>query len=182
MLMGSVIIVSIIIGTVCGWSLKHYISQKNTPPEQKLPEPSLEVEAPSSIAKVTEPIHSENKFDPAELLTLLNEISLEISNNQNKIDSTLLLILKSICSYTKWPLGHIYETQDNIAKTTNNWFYAPYLSQSEVSAFQQKTKNTTFEEGQGIIGKVMETKDPWPLKISLLIKTLKDVMKQHKMT
>ena len=93
-----------------------------------------------------------------DLQYLISDITRVINNNVD-VEFALEECLRKICDYLQWSFGHIYvfDNTENILNSTNIW----YSEDSEkLGSFIEKTLETTFEAGEGLVGKVFEKNKP----------------------
>jgi signal transduction histidine kinase/CheY-like chemotaxis protein len=89
-------------------------------------------------------------------LALFNTIS-DAANGAASIHAAIQITLDEICAYTGWPVGHAYFVGDEPAllMSSNIW----HLEQPQIfSAFREITEATRFRPGEGLPGRVFESR------------------------
>ena len=81
------------------------------------------------------------------------------SNDIRDFNSILSFVLKRLCQFMGWPVGHLYLKEDASTNLvpTRIWSLSP---PSKYEVFKEVTERTTFELGVGLPGRVMKTKHP----------------------
>lgn len=97
------------------------------------------------------------------LFKLLNNIT-DASQNASKVDDATQRTLNEICSFTGWPIGHAYATrQENgkfVASSSKLWYLDSSIDPKDIETFVGLSEQTVFPSGQGMVGKVLESKAP----------------------
>ncbi len=92
------------------------------------------------------------------------------TNNANKargVEEAMHSCLREICSYTKWPIGHVYELLSDNPETlvpTDIWYLCNTkrsISMSQFVSFRDVTMETEFKVGVGLPGMVFATGKPF---------------------
>ncbi len=90
---------------------------------------------------------------------LLKEIAIA-ANEAATPDEALLVAIHQVCVYKKWPVGHVYvldSSEENGLAPSDLW----HLDHPErFKAFQEVTRQTRFEEGIGLPGRVLRDQKP----------------------
>ncbi|MBT5430697.1 MAG: GAF domain-containing protein [Rhodospirillaceae bacterium] len=91
-------------------------------------------------------------------ITLLSEIP-DILDDYD-IEKGLKIILKKVCEYQNWPVGHIYELNEagDELLPTKIWYFKN--KNQKTAAFEKITMNTTFKKGKGLPGRVWKDSKP----------------------
>ena len=101
------------------------------------------------------------------LFKLLNKIT-ETSQNSTSLNEAVKHTLDAICHFTNWPIGHVYLCSTNGGKITASsagvWYLSDSINPSDIKRFVALSEDTTFVPGQGLIGKVLESKKPITIK------------------
>lgn len=94
-----------------------------------------------------------------EFTTLLHKLT-KIANEEDSLESALEQSIEEICRFMKWSVGHAYlPAEDGSGKfiPTDIW----YLEEDDkFRDFVELTMDTSFQEGEGMIGKIMKTGKP----------------------
>ncbi len=122
------------------------------------------------VLDVTERKQVENERNTKSTFLQLHQIAAVLSNEAKEIEDAFIQILKSVCSYTGWPIGHVYVISDNdknLLEPTAIWNNEDF---GNLQRFCESTKVTEFKKGRGLPGRVMADCRPhW----------IKDVTKDH---
>jgi len=89
---------------------------------------------------------------------LLQNVALA-ANQAQSLDDAIQRILKLVCDFTGWSVGHAYyhDVQTDTLVPSCLWFMSdPELFKS----FQKITENSIFERGKGLPGRVLANKEP----------------------
>ncbi len=101
------------------------------------------------------------------LFKFLNNIT-ETSQNSAEINEATKRTLNEICSFTGWPIGHVYlcslEDGKVTARSSGNWFLDKTINPEDIKNFVALSGQTSFVAGQGMIGKVLESRKPITIK------------------
>lgn len=97
------------------------------------------------------------------LFKLLNNIT-EASQSAARVDEATQRTLDEICRFTGWPIGHAYASRKEggaiMASSARIWYLDPSIDPKDMENFVQLSEKTTFPSGQGMVGKVLESKAP----------------------
>ena len=89
-------------------------------------------------------------------LALFNTIS-DAANGATSVHAAIQVTLDEICAYTEWPVGHAYFVGDEPALLISSKIW--HLEQPQLfSAFREITEATHFRSGEGLPGRVMESR------------------------
>lgn len=90
-------------------------------------------------------------------VSLLEEITVA-ANSAATIDAAYQGCLDLICRHGKWPLGHVYlSNQDGSAKSTDIWHVA---DRTRFGSFVETAKRATLPKGVGLPGRVIVSGNP----------------------
>lgn len=91
------------------------------------------------------------------LIQFLQEITIA-SNEAMTVGEAMQLCLDRVCSFTGWPVGHVYML-DSTGKLipTKFWYFE---NQQRFEAFRKITEITPFDPGVGLPGRVLESGKP----------------------
>jgi len=96
----------------------------------------------------------------SDLLKLLETLMLATSET-SAYESALSQCLSAICSFSGWPIGHIYKLGSKGALvSTKIWHISANLGRDQATPFVSQTEITSFSPGEGIVGKVFADKKP----------------------
>ncbi|GAK46618.1 histidine kinase, HAMP region:Bacterial chemotaxis sensory transducer [Tepidicaulis marinus] len=104
----------------------------------------------------------ENGNGITQLFGLLNKVS-QIAQGTEDLDEAISRTLKEVCLYTDWPIGHAYHAGTDgagEARSSRLWSLDASIDRARMSEFVSISEETVFAPGKGMIGKVMETKEP----------------------
>lgn len=90
----------------------------------------------------------------ADTLKVLNRISAH-GEGDGDGDSAITAILRDVCAYTGWPIGHLYERdpdRPHLIVSRRIWNLADELDVDATAAFRELSEKTAFEDGKGLIG------------------------------
>ncbi len=91
------------------------------------------------------------------LVNLLHGVAVA-ANKATCVEDAMRACLKEICTYTGWPIGHVYVASNDepgLLVPTNIW----HIDDVErFATFKKITEETTFRTGIGLPGRVMESK------------------------
>lgn len=81
------------------------------------------------------------------------------ANEGDEFEDVLGTVLESVCSITRWPVGHAYITSSSRSKMlpTKTWFLK---DPERFESFRRISEATSFDRGVGLPGRVMETGQP----------------------
>ena len=91
---------------------------------------------------------------------LLRDVA-EAANAVDDARDVLEIALRRVGEYTGWPIGHAYRTaedDDQLLVPTGLWHL---VDLERFAPFVEATEATTFTPGQGIPGRVLESRKPW---------------------
>ena len=92
---------------------------------------------------------------------LLQEIH-NTSQDPENVEECLRELLVKVCEYQDWPVAHIYRVSDIAgtvtASPTNIWYTSTSLN--SISEFREVTTTSKFSIGEGLPGRVLESKKP----------------------
>lgn len=101
------------------------------------------------------------------LFKLLNNIT-DASQNASKADEATQRTLDEICRFTGWPIGHAYATKVvngvTTASSSRLWYLDESIDPKDIENFVGLSQQTTFVAGQGMVGKILESKAPVTIK------------------
>lgn len=100
------------------------------------------------------------KYNRTALAQLLQEVAVA-ANEALTIDEAMQFAVDRVCACTGWPVGHAYRRNDN--SLSNRLIPADiwHLEQPEkFAAFRQATRQTCFDWGEGLPGRVLATGEP----------------------
>ncbi len=90
----------------------------------------------------------------SKLLDLFEALT-KATARQEEESEALEHCLAAVCSYTRWPMGHIYTlNEENMLVSSRIWHLAEHTRPAHVSQFQEQSENTTFKPGEGLVGRV----------------------------
>jgi signal transduction histidine kinase len=89
------------------------------------------------------------------LLDLLQEISLSAVKAETST-AAFHSILKQICEFMAWPLGHVYmwSEETGVLNSSGIWFVG---DEGQFDAFRELSERTRFSPGEGTVGRVIST-------------------------
>lgn len=108
---------------------------------------------PAAKYAMTSAPHSETVLG---VLPLLSEISAAIAAKQEPAEA-LRASLVAVCSFTGWPLGHIYRLEDGTTDSivsSGIWQFRGSVAPGDIQSFCAATEATRFMPGKGVIGRV----------------------------
>ncbi|MFT5207894.1 MAG: PAS domain S-box-containing protein [Candidatus Omnitrophota bacterium] len=76
----------------------------------------------------------------------------------NLDDNYLQQILKIICQYMEWSVGHIYNCKAGKMNPSDTWYTS--IDESTIREFKKITMETTFINGEGLPGRILKTGKP----------------------
>jgi len=94
----------------------------------------------------------------ARITALLKSIA-AMANETSDINLAIKTVLKLLCLFLGWPLGHAYATDDKnkMLRSTELWYAA---EPEKHAAFMTETTNATFALGSGLPGQAWEKREP----------------------
>ena len=97
------------------------------------------------------------RLENSRMMQLIHDIGVA-ANEAITIKDAMKACLSQICSYTGWPIGHVY-LKDSSGKMipTKIWFMK---NPKKFELFQKITEATTFIPGKGLPGRVLQDKSP----------------------
>lgn len=96
---------------------------------------------------------SENTPAIIELLTKIAELGNATTNGNQAMQE----VLKFVCDFMGWPVGHVYVKKQNKMVPSDIW---QIEAVKEFIAFRRATGQTSFSSGEGMIGRVIATGRP----------------------
>jgi methyl-accepting chemotaxis protein len=101
------------------------------------------------------------------LFELLNNIT-EASQSAKDVNDATKRTLDEICRFTGWPIGHAYSTkiENNLvtAFSSRLWYLDAAKDPKDIENFVALSEQTVFLSGQGMVGRVLESKAPVTIK------------------
>src|SRR5215470_7904047 len=97
-----------------------------------------------------QPLSSTGRSDPVELL---GRIAM-LSNQGTALETGLHAALAEICSYTGWPVGHVFIVGRDGLAGTGIWHLTV---DDRLDAFRRVSETGAFWVGKGLVGRVVET-------------------------
>ena len=92
---------------------------------------------------------------------LIQEIA-DIYLEKNEVDELFQHMLKKVCEYQNWPVGHVYKVSkingEVKIEPTKVWFLSTSLS--SISNFKEITSRYNFAVGEGLPGRVVLSGSP----------------------
>ncbi len=105
------------------------------------------------IRDISEPVRNQERIDLLKRLLIA-------SAQTNSFDELLETVLRMICEYIDWPVGHAYiwDKDAGLLKPSGRW----YLKNEDdtYSEFKTITEETTFKPGVGLPGRVFQNQKP----------------------
>lgn len=94
-----------------------------------------------------------------EVLTLLQDVAVA-TNEAASVEHALQFVIDRICAFTGWPVGHAFLPSAEIggALASSGVFHLDDLD--VFAAFRDVSRETIFEPGQGLPGRVLESRAP----------------------
>jgi PAS domain S-box-containing protein len=92
-----------------------------------------------------------------ERIRLLQKITMDVAAAED-LSSALGVVLRDVCEMTGWALGQAWlpNEDDNTLTRSSAW----YASTSALNQFRESTKDFTFGPGEGLLGRVWQSKEP----------------------
>ena len=113
------------------------------------------------LLQLTKELKRETSF-----VLLLQKVAVS-ANESLTVEGALQTCIGLFCDHTGWPVGHVYmPAKDNPKKllSTDIWHLS---DQKEFKAFQKVTKETSFNLGEGLPGRVLSTGKPvWIIDVT----------------
>lgn len=94
-------------------------------------------------------------FDRTFQLTLINQILQDLEKEEEE-EEELTSVLEMICKNMDWDIGHIYKKEGLTLRPTGIFF--SNIESDKVSHFIEITKKTAFKLGEGLPGRVAESR------------------------
>ncbi|MDP6909450.1 MAG: PAS domain S-box protein, partial [Flavobacteriales bacterium] len=113
----------------------------------------------TSVRDITERKEAEKKLDQkTKLMQLLQEIAVT-ANEAASIEIAMNICLKNICSFTGWPVGHVYEIDPKEERLipTKIWHFE---NEESFETFRKVTEVTFFDRDVGLPGKILKSGKP----------------------
>lgn len=104
--------------------------------------------------RAEEAIHKQTQ-----LIQLLHSITVS-ANQSDNIEIALRDCLDAICSYTSWPVGHIYQRLPNDPDTLGSMDIWHLDDPEHFDTFRRISSDATFQRGVGLPGRVFESGEP----------------------
>ncbi len=115
-----------------------------------------------SVVTLIEDVTDENEWKRQleshyKLSDFLNRLN-NVINNSSDHREALKIVLRKICEFIEWPVGHIYQLDEKDRYlSTDIW----HISGGQTYEFlQQSTQENWFEKGKGFIGRVIQEDKP----------------------
>ncbi len=93
------------------------------------------------------------------LVELLKEVA-SAANEADTFEEALQEAVDSVCEHTGWALGHAYRFPDEASETLMPTAIWNRGSQGWFDDFHEATEETTFEVGEGLPGRVVQSEEP----------------------
>jgi PAS domain S-box-containing protein len=92
-----------------------------------------------------------------ERIRLLQKITMDVAAAED-LSSSLSVVLRDVCEMTGWALGQAWlpNDDDNMLTRSSAW----YAATSDLDHFRESTKDFTFPRGEGLLGRVWQSKEP----------------------
>jgi len=92
-----------------------------------------------------------------ERIRLLQKITMDVAAAED-LSSSLSVVLRDVCEMTGWALGQAWlPNEDDTTLTRSSAWYA---ATSDLDQFRESTKDFTFGPGEGLLGRVWQSKEP----------------------
>ena len=121
--------------------------------------------SPSGVPEDDSPVQSEEAAKPCgDLFLLLNGVS-DMAADERDLDKALATALRSICEFSRWPIGHVYRIEgveggELEAASAGIWYLHESIDRNDVESFVSLSEGTKFRVGQGMVGSVMQSRQP----------------------
>lgn len=93
-------------------------------------------------------------------LKRLIDLMYEVTGISDCLEESTRIALQQVCLYTGWPLAHAYIVDAQIARSSQQWYISNSLDKSQLSDFIHLSENTHFRVGEGLVGRVLQDKEP----------------------
>jgi len=92
-----------------------------------------------------------------ERIRLLQKITMDVAAAED-LSSALGVVLRDVCEMTGWALGQAWlpNEDDNTLTRSSAW----YAASPDLDQFRESTKDFTFRSGEGLLGRVWQSKEP----------------------
>ena len=92
-----------------------------------------------------------------ERIRLLQKITMDVAAAED-LSSALEVVLRDVCEMTGWALGQAWlpNDEENTLTRSSAW----YASTPDLNAFRQATAHLEFRPGEGLVGRVWQSKEP----------------------
>jgi PAS domain S-box-containing protein len=92
-----------------------------------------------------------------ERIRLLQKITMDVAAAED-LSSALGVVLRDVCEMTGWALGQAWlpNEDDHTLARSSAW----YAATSDLDQFRVSTKDFTFRPGEGLLGRVWQSKEP----------------------
>ena len=93
------------------------------------------------------------------VLRLLKDVALAM-NEASSSHMALRYVVERVCTFMKWPVGHVYlisHAQNDLLLPTGIFYFD---DPSRFEAFRDASMRTSFREGEGLPGRVMQMRVP----------------------
>lgn len=128
-------------------------------------EQGIPVEYVAIQTEITEWKTAEERKKKNDAIMRLLQHTAELANASKDSEKTLKEILKEVCNFMCWPIGHVYFIENDIAKPSKIWYTD--LS-NDFSVFQEVTERTSFRKGEGLPGRVLQNrKSAWIVDVTV---------------
>lgn len=110
------------------------------------------------IQDITKRIKAQQELQrKTDLIKLLNEISMA-ANEATTFEEAMNVSLDKICSYTEWPVGHVYILDSAGTLSPTKIWSLKYPEKFQT--FKEITQDTIFKKGIGLPGRVLRDGKP----------------------
>jgi len=92
-----------------------------------------------------------------ERMRLLQKITMDVAAAED-LSSALSVVLSDVCEMTGWALGQAWLPNEDYNTLTRS--SAWYAATSDLDQFREFTKDFTFGRGEGLLGRVWQSKEP----------------------
>jgi PAS domain S-box-containing protein len=111
------------------------------------------------VRDISERVAREQEKERAEVLTRIEDRVYSMAAEANSFDGAMARVVTLICGALQWPVGHVYVMSDERDRLvpTDLW----HLDDAEsFAAFRRLTDRTEFELGEGLPGRIAESRSP----------------------
>ncbi|MGB0911329.1 MAG: response regulator [Nitrospirales bacterium] len=108
------------------------------------------------IRDITERKQAEDALQQETVIVQLLQEAAISANEARSVDEAFQMVLDQVCTYTKWPLGHVYlkhDEDEGILVPSKIW----HMECSQFEVFRLNTEQTSFQAGIGLPGRVMSS-------------------------